>query len=368
VPGVRAALSQAEPITSAHVIRQLSEALQAVAEGYGRVLHAGDCAESFFECSTGDVARKLEVLDALAATAPTAEPIVQLGRLGGQFAKPRSAPTERLQGWQLPVFRGHMVNAETPTPTARRPDPRRMLWAYEASRRVTQQVAEHRAHRHDGLSGPWTSHEALVLDYETALIRHDRRGAHLASTHMPWVGERTRQLDHAHVELLAEINNSVGCKLGPDVDADTVTALCDRLDPHRRPGRLVLIPRMGSSRIRDVLPALVRAVHRRGHRPVWLNDPMHGNTVRSTTGTKTRHLDQLMSEAHSFWQVLTDQGIRPGGLHLEVAADSVTECVSADVPETDLTRLNSTLCDPRLNPSQAAALVQDCLTDVPGCH
>lgn len=310
--GARTVLGEAAPVTSGHDTRQLDEALQAVAEGHGRVMHVGDCAESFFECGPAEVSRKLEVLDRLAAAAPDAGPVVQIGRMGGQFAKPRSAPTEQCRGRTLPVFRGHMVNGETPTPAARRADPRRMLWAYEASRRVTRQVDEQRARRAGSLSGPWISHEALVLDYESCLVRQDRRGPRLASTHLPWIGERTRQLGSAHVELMAEVTNPVGCKLGPDTDADSVTALCERLDPRRQPGHLVLIPRMGADRVTETLPNLVRAVHRRGHRPVWLSDPMHGNTVRSVHGTKTRHLDQMLSEAGQFWRV-PDRRRSPSG-------------------------------------------------------
>ena len=167
---------------------------------------------------------------------------------------------------------------------------------------------------------------------------------------------------------MAEISNPVGCKLGPDADPDSVVALCDRLDPRRRPGHLVLIPRMGAGRVSDTLPALVRAIRRGGHRPVWLSDPMHGNTVRTPHGTKTRDLEQMVSEIDDFRGVLADEGVRPGGLHLEVAADEVTECVSPEVSERDLPRRNSTLCDPRLNPSQAAAVVRAGLTDAPGAR
>ncbi|HEU0088183.1 MAG TPA: 3-deoxy-7-phosphoheptulonate synthase [Pseudonocardiaceae bacterium] len=265
---------------------------------------------------------------------------------------------------ELPAFRGHMVNSELPTLTAREHDPERMLCAYRASAQVHRALAADRGRRAAaGLaptgSGAWSSHEALVIDYEASAIRTDPATGcgFLGSTHLPWVGERTRQPQSAHVRLLAAVANPVGCKLGPSAGPAEVAHLGELLDPDRRPGRLVLIVRMGASRIAEALPPVVAAVRRGSHPVVWVSDPMHGNTVRSGTGRKTRHLTDMIAEVQAFRSILTRLGEHPAGLHLEVAVTEVTECVGGSVREDMLPQHYTTLCDPRLNPEQAHELL-----------
>lgn len=365
------ALRETEPLVTTAELASMRRSLAEVAAGRARVAQVGDCAESFYECTAGHTQAKMEVLDRVADRLAelTGQPVVRVGRIGGQFAKPRSAPTERHGDVELPAFRGHLVNSEVPTRAARQADPRRMLWAYEASARVLAGVRAYRESR--AVSGPpgdgpWSSHEALVIDYESGLLRADRHAApragadgalFLGSTHLPWIGERTRQPDSAHVQLLSAVSNPVGCKVGPGADPAAVTELCARLDPDRVPGRLVLIVRMGRS-IGEVLPGLVGAVRRAGHPVVWLCDPMHGNTVRTAEGVKTRYLTDLATETRMFHEVLERQRQHPGGLHLEVAADGVTECVGGPVGSADmLAERYTTLCDPRLNLEQALELI-----------
>ena len=343
-------------------LHTLRSALAAVAGGAAQVMQLGDCAESFFECTLGVTLEKLGVLDQLANrfSAVADLPTVRIGRMGGQFAKPRSADREQVDGVELPVFRGHLVNSELPTPAARQHDPRRMLWAYQASAKVLEWTRSRRGSAVAAHLGPWASHEALVLDYEGALLRRDEPTGELflGSTHLPWIGERTRQLDAAHVAMLATVGNPVGCKIGPTADPETVVRLCELLDPQRTPGRLVLITRIGHDKVADVLPPLVRAVRRAGHPVVWLCDPMHGNTVRSARGVKTRFLADMLREAVLFRSVVQDEGSHPGGLHLEVAANEVAECMGGPVhDETDMHAPSWSLCDPRLSPQQARLLV-----------
>lgn len=359
------ALAQAPPLVPWDEVALLRRSLAAVADGRALIVQVGDCAESFYEITPARTTEKLCLLDQLGDEMERAggRPVVRIGRLGGQFAKPRSSPTERYGDLVLPAFRGHLVNSEVPTVSARQHDPRRMLWAYEASGRVMERVRNHLARQSPTLTeglhrGPWTSHEALVLDYERSLVRPGGDGPYLASTHLPWIGVRTNDPGAAHARLLGRVANPVGCKVGPDSHPDLVRLLCDRLDPERAPGRLVLIARMGARSVRDVLPPLVEAVRRAGHRPVWLSDPMHGNTVTTATGHKTRHLRDIHAEAHAFREVVERHGMHAGGLHLEVAAEDVTECVGGRVRnEAEVPGRYTTLCDPRLNPEQAWELV-----------
>jgi 3-deoxy-7-phosphoheptulonate synthase len=369
-PRVRGTLAELAPLVTPAELAALRGALAEVAAGCARLLQAGDCAESFYECTPGHTAARLAVLDRLADAlgARTGVPVVRVGRIAGQFAKPRSSPTEVCGGVTLPAFRGHMVNSEVPTVAARAHDPRRMVWAYQASARTSAWVAEARARREQlsgavSGTGPWTSHEALVLDYETGLVRpYPATGEpFLGSTHLPWVGERTRQPENAHVRLLAAVTNPVGCKVGPTTTAADLLRLCTLLDPRRAPGRLVLIARMGAGVVEEVLPGLVAAVAAAGHRPVWLCDPMHGNTVTAASGCKTRYLATIVAEARAFERVLERAGQVPGGLHLETAAGEVTECVGGAVrDERALNGTYTTLCDPRLNPEQALELLDRC--------
>jgi 3-deoxy-7-phosphoheptulonate synthase len=256
-----------------------------------------------------------------------------------------------------------MINSDIATPVARMANPRRMVWAYEASDRVQQVMRRYRqgSGRTATMEGPWSSHEALVVDYESRLLRRDADtdDLYLGSTHLPWVGERTRQPDGAHVALLSSAVNPVGCKIGPNVNPDEMLRVCEALDPRREPGRLVLIPRMGRDGILEALPPIVRRVVSAGHPVIWLSDPMHGNTVTSTIGLKTRHLSDVILEALRFRDILEEYGQHAAGLHIEVAADDVTECLGGSVEnEDELHRHYTSLCDPRLNPNQAAELIE----------
>ncbi len=366
----REALAAAPPLVSLSEIHQLRQSLAEVAAGRARLLQLGDCAESLYECTPASTRAKVGLLDRLAhhLERQSDQPVVRVGRMGGQFAKPRSEPVECHGGVQLPVFRGHMVNSEVPTHAAREHDPRRMLWAYRASAEVTSWVGRHRERRArvgQSLStGPWTSHEALALDYEEPAVRVDPISgiALLASTHLPWVGDRTRQSESRQVQLLSSVHNPVGCKLGPTATVSDVLSLCERLDPHRTPGRLLLIPRIGARLVADALPALVQAVVRAGHAVIWLCDPMHGNTIRTADGLKTRRLEDIVEETIQFHLVLQRHAQYAGGLHLEVAASDVTECIGRSVPDESALRTGYTsLCDPRLNPEQAMELLDACL-------
>ncbi|MCG6498306.1 3-deoxy-7-phosphoheptulonate synthase [Kitasatospora sp. A2-31] len=364
-PTRRALLQAAPPVLFAETA-ELHRSLAEVAAGGAWLLQVGDCAESLAEQTPDHLAARLAVLDTLGDRLADriGGRVVRVGRIGGQFAKPRSAPTELHDGAELPVFRGHLVNSEEPTPQARRHDPRRMLLAHRAGARVCEQLRRIRRERAGTdagrpAAGPWASHEALVVDYEGPLVRPAPGGGeYLASTHLPWVGERTRQPDAAHVELLAAVRNPVACKIGPTASPADVLALCRRLDPERIPGRLTLILRFGRTEVDRVMPDLVDAVRRAGHPVVWATDPMHGNTVRATGGLKTRHLRAIAEEAAAFRRVLERRGRHTGGLHLETAATDVTECLGGNVrTETALTDRYRTLCDPRLNPEQANELI-----------
>ena len=358
---VRRELAGSPPLVHHRELVEFEGALARVAQGHARLLQVGDCVESFAESTTAHTLAKIETVDLLAARLAlrTGQEVVRVGRIGGQLAKPRSAMTEVVDGIALPAFRGHLINSENTTAVAREHNPDRMVIANRFSRDVLDLLRLRREASGDP-TGPWASHEALVIDYESPLVRVDPTTTEvfLSSTHLPWVGERTRQLGGAHIALLSSVRNPVGCKIGPSARPDTVVRLCDRLNPHRRPGKLVLVARMGRSAVTEALRPVVRAVRRAGHPVVWLTDPMHGNTIRTATGLKTRTLTDLVAEVRSFTEVLEDEGVHPGGLHLETAAGPVTECVGSSVPdEAALARRYESLCDPRLNPEQALALI-----------
>ncbi|MFI9583654.1 3-deoxy-7-phosphoheptulonate synthase [Streptomyces sp. NPDC052236] len=363
----RRTLALARPLVSAAETRHLRGVLSHVTRTDALLLQLGDCAESLEECSAFHTAKKLRVIDVLADRFSdlTGRSVIRVGRMGGQFAKPRSQDTERHGEFTVPSFRGHMINSEIATPTAREPDPSRMLWAYDAGDTVQRAMRTHRRgherERNTAGQGPWSSHEALVIDYETPLVRRDADTGelYLTSTHLPWVGERTRQPGGAHVALLASVANPVGCKIGPATTPDEVLTLCRALDPGREPGRLVLIPRMGRTRIREVLGPIVRRVAHAGHPVIWLCDPMHGNTVTSSSGRKTRRLTDVIAEALSFRDIVEENRQYAAGLHIEVAAEEVTECIGGSVEsEADLGRHYTSLCDPRLNVEQAGELIE----------
>lgn len=358
VDSVRQDLAGCPGLVAPEEIRELAGHLSAVAGGRGLVLQLGDCAESLERSGAGSAADNAVVLtslgDDLAASAGC--PVVRVGRIGGQLAKPRSRPTEVCEGVVLPAFRGHLVNSDCPTEAGRVPDPDRMRRGYRASAEVH---AELRACRqvapsgHRRGSGPWSSHEALVLDYEGPLVRTEPASGwrYLASTHFPWVGDRTRQPTHAHVALLASVGNPLACKVGPTAGVEEILAVVEALDPERTPGRLTLVARMGSDRVAQILPPFLQAVRDAGHPVIWLCDPMHGNTI-VRQGRKTRVLADVISEVRQFRDALAACDLHAGGLHLETATDAVTECLGAGVEERHLPTGYTSLCDPRLNLEQ----------------
>jgi 3-deoxy-7-phosphoheptulonate synthase len=358
---VRDELAARPGLVEAGSLRRLRMVLAEVAAGRAHVVQAGDCAEDPAECTAGDVARKAALLDVLASALKmiTRKPVVRVGRIAGQYGKPRSYPSERVDDVELPVYRGHMVNSPDPDPQARRPDPRRLLAGY----RTASEVMGHLGWRGPSPqvhTGPpvWTSHEALLLDYEVPMLRRDEQGRlALTSTHWPWIGERTRQVDGAHVALLADVVNPVACKVGPRLRAAELLTLCERLDPEREAGRLTLIARMGAEVVAELLPPLVQAVRAAGHPVIWLVDPMHANTVATPEGMKTRFVDTLIQEVRAFQTAVRAAGGTAGGIHLETTPDEVTECVCTSYGIDRIGEKYTTLCDPRLNPHQALSVV-----------
>jgi 3-deoxy-7-phosphoheptulonate synthase len=408
---VEAQLATFPPLVFAGEARSLQAALAQVAAGHGFLLQAGDCAESFQEFSADGIRDKLKVILQMAVllTYGAGLPVVKVGRIAGQFAKPRSAASELVGGVRLPAYRGDMVNDAAATPEARRPDPGRMLRAYHQSSATlnllraftkggyadlnqvhvwNQEFVAHspagrryeafadgidRALRFMAACGVdlsassvihqvdfYTSHEALLLGYEQALTRQDSLTGcwYDCSAHLLWVGDRTRQLDGAHLEFLRGVGNPLGAKLGPGATPADTVALCDRLDPGRVPGRLTLVTRLGAGRVEDLLPPLVRAVRDAGHPVVWACDPMHGNTFVGPSGHKTRRFDDVMAELAGFFAVHRAEGTHPGGIHVELTGDDVTECLGGadEIQDGQLHRRYETACDPRLNASQALEL------------
>ena len=342
-------LGALRPLVSSTDCRRLADGLAAAAGGRRLVLQGGPCVESFRdEDRAVDALVRLvgELASVLRDGAGT--PVVTVGRLAGQYAKPRSSTTENVAGQILPVFRGHAVHDDAPTAAARRPDPTRLVEMYRRSKRTLRRL--------ERAGTLFTSHEALVLEYEEALTRRCAPdGAWYAgSGHMLWVGERTRHVDGAHVAFLAEIANPVAVKLGPATTPDDVVELCGRLDPDRRPGRLTLVTRLGAGRAEAVMPGLIAAVNKERHPVTWLCDPMHGNTRSDSGGGKFRRLSDLIAEVRATITAHRDAGSWFGGLHLELTADAVDECVEE---EGLAPRRYTSLCDPRLNPGQARRLV-----------
>lgn len=357
---VRERLAAAPALVTAEDVLALRSLLARVAADEVNVVQAGDCAEDPAECTRSYVARKAGLLDMLggAMTMVTHRPVVRAGRMAGQFAKPRSSPTEWV-GVELPVYRGHMVNCPEPDPRLRQPDPARILLGYHAACAVMDHLGWRSGTARNGLAAPvWTSHEALLLDYELPMVRCEEQGRLLlTSTHWPWIGDRTRQVDGAHVALLAAVANPVACKVGPGSNRDELVALCAKLDPGREPGRLTLIARMGADRVGTLLPPLVAAVRAAGHPVIWLSDPMHGNTITTADGLKSRSLHAIMSEVRQFQDAVRSSGGVAGGLHLETTPDDVTECVRNADRVDHAGDKYTTLCDPRLNPHQALTVI-----------
>nr|WP_307860124.1 3-deoxy-7-phosphoheptulonate synthase [Actinokineospora baliensis] len=341
-------------LTAAGEAAALRARLAEVAAGREFILQGGDCAEPLGVEGVIAARARHGALHELADRLRTwlGVPVVRIGRLAGQYGKPRSAPTEVVDGRELPSYRGDIVNGAEPTEAARRPDPQRLLRAYDSAAAV---VAELRR-----LPGPdrlWTSHEALVLEYEQALTRRDPETGTwtLRSTHFPWLGERTRRTDGAHVEFLSGLANPIGAKVGPTATPDELLRLCERLDPGREPGRLTLITRMGAGAVAEVLPPLAAAVRAAGHPVVWMCDPMHGNTIRASSGVKTRLVGDIVFELARFTEVLLELGEWPGGVHLEIGDHDITECLGAGgaTEPSQLLKAYRTLCDPRLSVPQA---------------
>lgn len=399
------------PLVFAGEARQLTTDLAKVAEGRAFLLQAGDCAESFDAFSADAIRDKLKVILQMAVVLmySSGVPVVKVGRIAGQFAKPRSADTESIDGVELPSFRGHMVNDIEFTAQARRADPERLITAYQQSaatlnllrafakggfgdlsrvhawnQEFVASSAEGQRYEQvaagidsalqfmaacgvDTESTPQlhtvdvsTSHEALILGYEEALTRQDSLTGdwYDCSAHMLWIGERTRQLDGAHVHFLSGVGNPIGCKIGPSVSPDDVLALCESLNPARVPGRLTLITRMGADGIAEALPPLLHAVRDAGHPVVWACDPMHGNTFTAPSGRKTRHLDAVLTEIAGFFAAHRAAGTWPGGVHIELTGEDVTECLGGAeaILDADLGTRYETMCDPRLNARQSLDL------------
>jgi len=411
VDAVLKQMSTMPPLVFAGEARALTKSLGQVAQGQAFLLQAGDCAESFDAFGADAIRDKLKVILQMAVvlTYSSGVPTVKIGRIAGQFGKPRSSPTEVIDGITLPSFRGHIVNDIAPTEAARIPDPNRLMQAYHQSsstlnllRAFTkggyadltqvhtwnqqfvassaqgqryEQVADEidRALRFMAACGIntttqpnlhevdfFTSHEALVLGYEEALTRQDSLTGEWydCSAHMIWIGERTRQLDGAHLEFFAGVNNPVGVKLGPTASPDEALALCERLNPERVPGRLTVITRMGADKVEAALPPLFAAVRDAGHPVVWACDPMHGNTFTSEGGHKTRRFDDILTEIKGFFTAHHSEGTWPGGVHVELTGDDVTECLGGaeEILDADLGSRYETMCDPRLNGRQSVDL------------
>ena len=415
---VTAQLRVLPPLVFAGECDALKERLGAVARGEAFLLQGGDCAETFVDSTADAIRNKIKTLLQMAVvlTYGAQVPVVKVGRIAGQFAKPRSAASETRDGVTLPSYRGDAVNGVEFTAAARTPDPHRLLRMYNTSaatlnlvRAFTQGgladlrevhswnsgfVAASSAHqRYEAMARDidralafmaaagvdpeafrtvdlYSSHEALLLDYERALTRIDSRTGlpYDVSGHLVWVGERTRDLGGAHVAFAASVRNPVAVKLGPTTTPDEALALVERLDPDGEPGRLTFISRMGRDRVRDALPAVVEKVTASGATVAWVCDPMHGNTFEAPDGLKTRRFDDVIDEVRGFFEVHRALGTHPGGLHMELTGDDVTECLggSGGIGETDLPMRYQTVCDPRLNHAQSlelAFLVAEMLAD-----
>jgi 3-deoxy-7-phosphoheptulonate synthase len=365
VDKVRAFLASLRPLVPIPAVRALSGQLARVAAGDAFVLQAGDCAEPFGAAAVAGARNKIRILRQLGEALEQAlgVPVVRIGRLAGQFAKPRTASVDVIGSRTMWSFRGLTINSPTATEEARRPDPLRMIAGYNTAQRVLCELADAASRATlDGAADPvWASHEALLLDYEEPLVRRDPATGqrYLLSTHLPWIGERTRQLGGAHVAFLGAMANPVACKIGPEATEEDVLGLCAKLNPHRQPGRLTLISRMGAGLVEDRLPPLVRAVCSAGHPVIWMCDPMHGNQVCTAGGRKTRRVTDIVDELRAFVRILPDFDEWPGGIHLEIAGEDVTECLWGDEPAADreLQSAYSSLCDGRLNDAQASYVV-----------
>jgi 3-deoxy-7-phosphoheptulonate synthase len=419
---VEAQLRKRPPLVFAGEARRLKDDLAAVSRGEAFLLQGGDCAESFEEFSTDQLRDTFRVLMQMAVvlTWGNAKPVVKIGRIAGQFAKPRSSPIETRDGVTLPSYRGDNINGSAFTEADRTPNPERILKAYDQAASTLNLLrafagggyaALSNVHRWmldfvgrsetssryqavadkieealnfmaacgvDEESAPqlsdidfYTSHEALLLPFEEAMTRKDSTSGdwYATSAHFLWIGHRTRQLDHAHVEWARGVKNPLGVKCGPGLETDELLRLIDALNPTNEAGRLTLIARFGAEGVEGALPELVRAIQREGKQVVWASDPMHGNTFKAEGGYKTRALDKVLAEVRSFIAVCRAEGAWPGGVHVEMTGADVTECVGGpfNLTEADLSSRYHTHCDPRLNADQAlelAFLVAEMLSDL----
>ena len=407
VTAVAEEITALPPLVFAGEIDQLRSRLARAAAGGAFVLQGGDCAETFQGATADRIRARVKTILQMAVvlTYGASLPVVKMGRMAGQFAKPRSSDTETREGVTLPAYRGDMVNGYDFTPASRAHDPARLVRGYHTAaatlnlvRAFTQGgfadlrevhswnrgfAANPANQRYEGLAREidravkfmeaagadfdelqrvefYTAHEALLMEYERAMTRIDSRTGTPVDTsaHFVWVGERTRQLDGAHLDFVSRIRNPIGVKVGPSMTGDELERLIDLVDPDREPGRLTLITRMGASRIREALPPLLEAVGRTDAMPLWITDPMHGNGYTTPTGYKTRRFDDVVSEVLGFFAAHREAGTHPGGMHVELTGDDVTECLggSEHIDEATLATRYESLCDPRLNHTQSLEL------------
>ena len=410
---VEAKLSLKPPLVFAGEVQALKRSLHLVEKGEAFILQGGDCAESFTQFSANGIRDTFKVLLQMAVilTFGSSMPIIKIGRIAGQFAKPRSSDIEVLNGIELPSYRGDMINDMEFNKASREPDPHRLIEGYEQSAATLnlirafaqggmadlakvhewtlgfladtpestkyQEVADRISESLNfmkacGLTSDtasqlretefYTSHEALLLNYEEALTREDtitsEKGWYSTSAHLLWVGDRTRQHDHGHIEFLSGIQNPVGIKCGPSLEPDDLIRLIEKINPENDTGKVVLICRMGSEKVFDHLPKLIKKIQSEGKKVIWCCDPMHGNTIKSSNGYKTRKVSQILSEVDNFFNAHKTEGSYPGGVHFEMTGSNVTECLGGanEVKESDLGSRYHTHCDPRLNGSQSLEL------------
>ena len=421
---VEAKLSLKPPLVFAGEVQALKKSLHLVEKGEAFILQGGDCAESFTQFSANGIRDTFKVLLQMAVilTFGSSMPIIKIGRIAGQFAKPRSSDIEVLNGVELPSYRGDMINDMEFNKASREPDPHRLIEGYEQSAATLnlirafaqggmadlakvhewtlgflsdtpettkyQEVADRISESLNfmkacGLTSDtasqlretefYTSHEALLLNYEEALTREDtitaEKGWYSTSAHLLWVGDRTRQHDHGHIEFLSGIQNPVGIKCGPSLEPDDLIRLIEKINPENDTGKVVLICRMGYEKVVDHLPKLIKKIQSEGKKVIWCCDPMHGNTIKASNGYKTRKVSQILSEVDNFFNVHKTEGSYPGGVHFEMTGSNVTECLGGanEVKESDLGSRYHTHCDPRLNGSQSlelAFLISDLLKKI----
>jgi 3-deoxy-7-phosphoheptulonate synthase len=402
-----AELASLPPLVFAGEVDQLRARLATAAQGDAFLLQGGDCAETFAGATAEQIRNRVKTVLQMAVvlTYGASVPVIKMGRMAGQFAKPRSSDTETRGGLTLPAYRGDIVNGFDFTPESRAADPRRLVQGYHTAastlnliRAFTQGgfadlrevhswnrgFAQNPANqRYEGLAAEidraikfmiacganfdelkrvefYSSHEGLLMDYERPMTRIDSRTGtpYDTSAHFIWIGERTRQLDGAHVDFFSRLRNPLGVKLGPSTSVDDMLRLIDKLDPDREPGRLTFITRMGAGKIRDALPPLLEAIKGADATPLWVTDPMHGNGLTTPTGYKTRRFDDVVDEVKGFFEAHRAVGTHPGGIHVELTGDDVTECLggSEQIDENTLATRYESLCDPRLNHMQSLEL------------